>query len=511
LRPARVRIPICLDSDAKITVLVNGKVVRTISLLAAAGGRLALRLLVQNVTRWTESFRTAQIQLRFSYDGQPHRPILLMGDEQSVCRPELIQRWTWGYARTSLLYFGLAWGTIPALAVVILASFRIHNAALRTYAVVGACVLWLAGLMGIPDLAHIPVKGWIRRSFGATRSEPNGFLRRNRRALATGLLAACFVGSASGATRVLWCYRVRQHYESLIRKAMRTTDGISPAVFEALSQIPWRPEAQILAEKSAWEARGGDSKDRFRRIAAKLAAQPQLEAAIRSAPPREHLPFYLDRDDRVLSNPLTWYASVIIEGERFDEEVLVKRAIDLLRPRTDPESRLLLANLVIILRHKDEAIREQEVMALEHQIDSGLPDAVMGTHSYLAACDMLAGYHLAGCEKAEASKWLQQELDARMHYRSSGTLWLRPPEKFLAYYMFALYGNLDGGGELRGAGAEHAKELTQRCDFRSAFQDIARSFPRFSSTEEWQKGTVIAQREHMENYLDDSLRKGWRY
>src|SRR5207244_2596898 len=63
LRPARVRIPICISSDTVVRLSVNGELVRTMSLAEAPNGRLSFRTLAQSVTRYTEGRETTQLQL----------------------------------------------------------------------------------------------------------------------------------------------------------------------------------------------------------------------------------------------------------------------------------------------------------------------------------------------------------------------------------------------------------------------------------------------------------------
>jgi hypothetical protein len=432
----------------------------------------------------------------------------------------MIQRWTTGYAISSVLYFGLAWATILAFAIVILANFRIQNELLRYYAVVATCVTWIAGLIGIPDLARIPVRGWIRQLFGATQSDSSTFLRRRRRSLTLVLLAIVFLASTAEVRQILSSYRMQQRYSSLIREGLQT-DDLRP-VLTALALAPWRREAQVLVEKSAWlgrtqpDSEGGP----FRLIAASLAANPTVEYAILHAPSRDHLPSYLDASSYRLNNPLVWYASIIIEGEGFHEETLVKEAITLLRQSEDQESALLLQTLVITHPTKDKDggdLQYRQVTELEKQLSSaGLSETVRSTHTYLFACDALFGYHLAVCDKDAATKWFTLELTAReLHRLNEDTLWLRPPEKFLAFYIFALYGDWrDGGVDLHGAGALRAAHLTHRsnCDYRAEFnKEIRPSYRQFEHIENWRKGTVLAQLSQINEYIESSLSKGWRY
>jgi hypothetical protein len=514
LRRARVRIPICVDAETVVKVFIDGELVRVTALAPVASGRRTIRILVQDVTRWTEGREATPLHLQFSSNDQSDSLFILLSEDLPHCRPMLLQRGGGRYAWTSALYFLLAWTNLLTVAVVALANLRIQDATLRTYAVLGTCVMWIAGLLGLPDLAKIPVRTWIRRLFAATHPVAGGFLLRRRRELALAALAGVLVASGAAFQQIVHCYWVRQRYTSLIREGLRLSDDVSPAAVAALELVPWRREAQILVERSAFEARqAANREDRFRRVAASLDEAPGLEAAIRSALSNQ-LPPYLVASP-ALSNPVVWYASLIIEGESFGENRLVEKAKSLLRSSNDPEATLLLANLEITDKTIDGDVQEQRVKDLERRLKSTtIPLTLLGTHSYLAACDMLAGYHLAGCEKEAASYWLENELRARA--KAGGeTLWLRPPEKFTAYYLFALYGGMTNANvDRESPGARRAQRLAVHndCDYRAEFRRIAEtSASQFSKREGWEKGTVIAQIGRLEAFLEDSLNQGWRY
>jgi hypothetical protein len=79
--------------------------------------------------------------------------------------------------------------------------------------------------------------------------------------------------------------------------------------------------------------------------------------------------------------------------------------------------------------------------------------------------------------------------------------------------MFVLYGNWSGGGvDREGEGPKRVIRLTEeKCDYRSEFKAISKSYSQFENAEAWKKGTVLAQIDRLNEYLEDSLSKGWRY
>jgi hypothetical protein len=474
-----------------------------------------MRMFVQNLSRWTEACGAVDIQLRFSSYGQPRAPIVLLSEEQPHCKPALIQRWTAAHALTAASFFVLAWTTILLLAVVLLAYVPIQSDSFRIFGVVITSATWIAGLLGITDLARIPVRAWIRQLFGATHPEMGGVLQRHRRFIAISVLAAVFLLSASVAQLVIRGYWIRLQYTSLI---FNGTNDIDPAI-EALKLVPWRTEAPILLERAAWEIRsagGPQQENRFRSIAERLA-DSNVDEVMRGVASSNQRPFYLDGSPPVVSNPIAWYASFIIEGEGFNDDKLVNKAMALLRSSADKntESKLVLDRLDSA-NELNGKVQSKKVKDFESWLDdSDFPSALLSTHSYLAACDFLFGYHLLGCEKTDATTWLAAELSARsQHNGDSEILWLRPPEKFNAYYMFALNGYLTNAGvDLDGPAATRVRKLTPiGCDYSSDFhREISTRFTAFQDKSEWEKGTMIGALEHLEPYLQESLKKGWRY
>jgi hypothetical protein len=517
LRRARVRIPICVKGNTVVKVFVDGELARVATLAPITSGQFTLRILVQEVTRWTEASEATLLQLQFSYDDQSDSVFVLQSEDQPKCRPTLLQRRGGRYVWTSALYFLLSWANLLTVAVVALANLRIQDETLRTYAVLGTCVMWIAGLLGLPDLAKIPVRAWIRRLFAATRPLSGSWFVQRRRELAIVALTGVLVASGSAFIEVVQCYWVRQRYTSLIRQGERSKDDISPAAIAALKLVPWRREAQILIERSAFEARNVANQDeRFRRIAAGVDDTPGVYAAIRSALSNQ-LPSYLVVDSPPIINPIVWYASLIIEGESDRESRLVQKAVALLSAHDDPESELFLAVLEMTDRRVAMDEREQRAKRLEDRLESAtVPNQLLKTHSYLFAADTLAGFHLAGCEKDAASDWLRNELRARAAHSDRGeTLWLRPPEKFIAFYLFALYGGMtDANVDQQSFGARRAKSLAYRddCDFRLEVGRIAETFSsQFKKREKWENGTVFAQISRLKEFLEESLAQGWRY
>ena len=513
LRPARVRIPICVNAETVVKVFVDDHFTRQVTLKPGAAGSFMLRILAQDVTPWTEAREVAVVQLQFSSGNQSDSPFILLSDEQPQCRPLLLQRRGRRYTWMSALYFFLAWANLLTLSVVALATFETHQEALGNYAVLGTCLVWLAGLLGLPDLARIPVRAWVRRTFAATHPVNSGLLGRRRRQLAMVVLVGVLALSGVPFTQVMSCSWVRHQYTRLIDEAQESSTNVNPAALAALRLAPWRKEAQILVEKAVFAERaGGES---FRQVAATLSDDTDVYKVIEQAARLNRPPGYLKAKSPAVGNPVVWYASVIIEGETENDTKQLDKAKSLLQLNADPESQLLLDTLKFAYFPSDGDGDEQEklVKTLETQLfGPHKPQGyLLSTHAYLFACDSLFHYHLQGCEKDAALKCLEAELSARAR-ADDRTLWLRPPDKFTAFHIFRNYGGMNDPTFTHGnMGTKEAKKLIDACpDFLPDFNQI-HAFQTFSTREGWERNTVFAEGFVLRERINNLLAEGWRY
>lgn len=512
VRRARIRIPICVNAETVVKLFVDGDLVRRATLAPAAARTYTLRTLAQDITRWTEAREVSVLKLQFSSDNQSDSPIILFSDEQPQCRPLLLQRRGGTYIWKSAFYFLLAWANLLTLSIVALATLEIQQETLRIYAVLGTGLLWFAGLLGLPDLARIPIKAWIRRIFAATQPASSGRLGHRRRELAIVVLLVALAASGVACTEVIRCYWVRYQYTNLIRQARDQSD--LTLAFEAFKLVPWRREAQILIEVYAFKRRDLTNPESFRTVGAALDKHPGVYAAIEQAARSNEQPSYLKKKPHI-SNPVAWYASIIIEGENEEKTELVDKAKSLLRLHPDPESELLLETLeaVAYFTSSDGELQERLVKNLEARLRDPR-SSLEHTHSYVFASDSLFFYHLQGCEQDEASRWLEDELRI-WDNAAEQTLWLRPPEKYFAYYVFGTYGsNPDATFDRESPGAIKAQEWvkTDTCDFIPSIRRIEdRTRSKFSTREAWAKKTIFVGNVDLKDVIDSLLKQGWRY
>ena len=514
LRRARVRIPVCVKTETVAKVFVNGELARQTVFTPVAGDQYTLRILVLDVTRWTEGRAATRLQLQLSSNSQSDSLFIPLSEDQPHCRPIVLQRRGARYSLTSGLFFLLAWANVLTIAFLTLATFsKDRDQTLRNYAVLITALVWLTSLLGLPDLAKIPVRSWIRRLFAATQPIGHGW-RVRRRELVTAALAIVLGASVFASKPVATGYWHRDRYTRLIKQGLQSLNTNQPAI-EAFKLEPWRKEAQILLERSAFLSRPAGTADTFRSVAAELASTLGVEAAILSQP---LLPLYLQPDILAVANPMAWYASFLIEGDSVDDGPLARQARNFLST-SDPESALILAYLDMTDSSIEVEEQERRAKALGDRLERVGPKdlELLLSHSYLWASDTLAMYHLAYCDQEAASYWLAKELKARLDYAGQ-VLWLRPPEKFGAFYLFGEHGGMTDAGILPGSlGAKRAQlaDSNERCgfDFRPVIKKMSGEYSVFKTREGWVNGTIYEYigNSQLEELLESLLTKGWRY
>ena len=526
LRPAEIDIPLQFPARASVRLFVNDELVETLE-FSYSNDPSRIHHLTKDITRWTESRQSSRVQLFISYFGEQATTTILLDAHNSQLEPKLIQKWSWAYGLQSLFFFAFAWSSIVGLAIILLAHLQPLGDTFRFYAVVIAVISWVAGVLGLPDAARIPLRSMLRSLYSRTNSKSSSSSFYNRRRplwLASLFLVSVLVGSGAGA--VIYCLAIRQYYSSLIYQALDESDwgAKQTKIRQALRLLPWRKEAQMLFENQAYDMRKREDMENFRRTIREFARDQDVKQAITNAPDENHLPLCLTKSagSTFLNDPVVWYASTIIEGEGFQEKQLMNEAVSILATRRDPVAQMQLQKTELELALANEAADDSEVDtkadALRKQLEQHYESR--GTYVYQSACDTLGFYYLRNCDRELASKWYGEELSARDH-QSSDTepRWLRPPDKLMLFYMFASYWNMNGEDVgmanclLQNGTCNPPIDEQDRCDFKSMFEEKLRNPNKdYQEKSAWTKNTVVEDGgRKLRGALEISLKKGWRY
>ena len=526
LRPAEIDIPLQFSARTSVRLFVNDELIDTIEFSQSSDASF-IHHLTKDITRWTESRESSRVQLLISYFGQRATTAILLGTHRFELQPKLLQKWTWPYGLQSLFFFAFAWSSIVALAIILLAHLQPLGDTFRFYAVLIAVVGWIAGVLGLPDAARIPLRPMLRSLYSKTNSKaslPSSFYI-GRRFLCVVSLFLIFVLVGSGAGAVIYCLGIRQYYSTLIHRALEESDPAAKQarIRQALTLLPWRKEAHMLFEREAYGLRDLEDMGNFRKYIREFALDQNVKQAIRNAPDEDHLPFCLSKSggSAFLNDPVVWYASTIIEGEGFAEKQLMNEAISILATRKDPVAQMQLQKseleLVLANEEADDSEADKKADALREQLEQNYESR--GTHVYQSACDTLAFYYLRNCDREMASKWYGKELSARKHQSNEGEpRWLRPPDKLMLFYMFGSYWNMKGEGVemanclLQNSTCNPPIDEQDRCDFKTMFEERLRNPNKdYQDEAAWTKNTIRENGLKLSGAIENSLTKGWRY
>jgi hypothetical protein len=528
LRPAEIEIPLVLSASASVRLSIDDELIETFEFPFSPESAPIVQHITKNVTKWTEGHDTSTIRLIISYRGEQATTTVLLGGASAELGTKASQGWRWSYSLQSLAFFALAWSCIVGLAILILAHIQPLGDTFRFYAVLIAVLTWIAGVIGLPDVAKIPLRPMLRRLYSKTRSSSArpSELNTKRRVGWMLSLFLVFLLISSGVGVIIYCLSIRQYYSSLIHKALAEPDQKTrdPYIRQALSLLPWRKEAQMLFERDAYGLRDAEDMKGFRTYIREFSLDPTVKQAIIRAPDLEHLPLGLTRaaGSTFLSEPVVWYASTIIEGEDPEETRLMNEAVSILAPRTDPAARIQLGNikLDLLLTAEPPDFDAIDCAAIELQALLTQNYTSRSTHVYQAACDTLAGYYLSLCERDLAYEWYEKELSARKGQTTDTgePLWLRPPEKLMLYHMFATKWNMKGESVRRAVCLLEPRQCNPKlredesCDFKSIFEEKLWSANQdYQNQVAWTRKTIRENGLRLDQIIENSLKKGWSY
>jgi len=509
-----VHFPLYVSAHAVARLSVNGGPSGTYDIQASVDGVPLLHDLSANVFEWSGEGRTSIVRLRISHGRDQGSATILNNPEEEEYSPRALQDRTFLSVARPTLFFSLAWGSVLAWAIVLVANVHILDDTLRFYATLTVVGGWIASVLGLPGLAKIPLRSVVRRAYASTQD----------RLLAAGaLLIGLFCVGAVGAVRVLSALTLRYVYTSLIRTSLSQGTAADPAgVARAFAMLPGRREAQILFERHAYTLRTQPGVLAMHAYVKNFVANPAVKAAVEAAASATQMPSALkdSPDPQWFYDPIVWYASVLPEAEDSSDTTLTRYAVQLLElrapPETHPEAYLLRQSLELRLQQDDrEAVRriQKELTAF---VGTTREASYFGTFEYELACDRLAASYVRACKPYEATYWFQNELNARRQRNSNSgdTIFHRPAHKLLLYHLFMSYSHVEESGEDVAARIlDDVPRGSVNCQpYRQTFVANVLNDPRYVAYKDrgaWLQQTIVDT--SLESLLNASLAMGWRY
>ena len=527
---SQVQLSLWASTNASVKLYINDRFVKTFEYTHSPNPVPQLQTISTDVTKWVEEKKSSTMRLLISYGGQKGKVFLLSDRYLTDFEPKLVLKFSPTYFFKSAAFISLSWLAILSVAVIILARIQILGDSFRFYAVLTTILLWLAGLIGLSDLAKIPVQSGMRRIWSKTRSDENpitaagtprrgfvGWFMRWRRALTLMLLFLVSLPTVYYAGQIISGMVIRHYYTSLINRAVEGSNQ-DEYIRRAFVLVPWRKEAQILFERCAWSRRDpADNNSAFRKYVRDFVNNKEVRSAVEAVQRDKSYPFFVRAENSsAFNDPVLWYASLLPEAEVPGETTTRTQAISYLSApdqQMNPEAKIQHASLSMELlqSQKDKQTEYKESMEkLHHLLLNSNSNNVTASFPYQIGCDTLASYYLQNSNATEANKWFRKVIQARKRQRTltSDPIWHRPPEKLMLYYMFVSDVPLTGTEEV----LKRAKDLRDFCvEFKDGFEkEFLKPYEEYKKPETWRANTALDDK--VIAYLQGTLlNKGWKY
>lgn len=548
-RPSEFCLSLYASSDTVVKLYVNGYKLEpheyssgqdSLRLKGAGQQAPLLHQIRQDVTRWVEGRNLSTIQLYFFCEDAQSTVTILTGAEQPEIKSALLQKWSRPYAIQATAFFALIFLNSLGLIILAAAHSRSFGEVFQYYAVITGILAWLFAFLGVATQVRISLWPKLRQLYAVTRHHRTLFLIS---------LLVVFVLVSGGLGVVTYSLRKRQQYSALIKRAMDgSTEDDDESIAQAFALIPWRREAQILFERQAWERRNAADMAGFRKHVRDFVGRKEVLEAVENVRQNQGvnksgvLPFYLTEEESVLGDPIVWYASLLPEVDEGRELKGLNRAIELLSAYDTPEAVMQRMSLELTLlttqsddpqlasaKEDYERKAEEVVGKLKELLNQYTGKSESYSFAYQIGADSLATYYIRLCRYKEtgfyqeAFHWFQKEIHLRSQLAtlSKKSLWHRPPDKLILYYMLCPDCSTTGGGSERGKAFLrnynycycYKNELWKTGDLQCIgdwFKKQMEQYSQYQKREAWFKNSIL-NTEVDSDIKNNLLRQGWRY
>ena len=485
-----------------------------------------VQVLQESVTGAAEVRKIASVRLLIVYrDGEGNATVPVERGSRFPLHPSLTQTWTWKSFLSVFMFFAAAWGCLLGLAILVVSTQRSLGDRFRYYAVLVVVLTWIGGILGLPDLAKIPVQPFLRRLYSSTHPH---------RVSISLIFLLCALAISVLAGRIVYCLIVRQRYASLIEQALNEDQRAANTIKKAFVLQPWRREAQALFELSAYKVRRPsyaysatqpEFMQPFREYVSLFLKDPQVQNSVEKALASPKPSCCLKpQAESTSSDPVIWYASILPESVNDDSGASTSIAyLSKYAGNNRSEAKLIQLSLQLYLDRNDEDRAVADASALSATLNGAAQKGGESTFAFQFAADYLGSHYVRFCNFQSAYEWFNREINARdlqpqYRFRADVPLWQRPPQKLILPYMFLLYGPMKDQDVATDNYFRKAQRLLDSyalpCDpsFRKEFETkLLDYYPGFKQWDAWLNGTLLDPKIKVDQYIRQSLDEGWRY
>ena len=492
LRPASLSIPVSVSEPVRLVISCNNNQVWS-GVLEGRQPNPLLYSLVVDITKEKESVNTSEINFRFIFTETPGTVCIPLQHAQ-YGKPALIERRQLSYSWLSACFHILAWGTLLNTLVVALSASRLF--ADPRIAASTALISSIAGYFGLRGTSILKVKDRIRSLYGAVRG-PKG------RVVMSALAIALLISSTASGMCLYGAWR-RVDYTKHITDYLNMKAPDPMLLREAFIREPWRPEAQILIEQTAYVLRA--DRESLRAYIRKFIDDPAVQNAVDRA--GVSAPYYLKRESPTTSDPTLWFAGILPEGDDETEWQRYDSALARLKGREGCASELQYL-VLSIPRNTDEAAMRTGLKALQ-ALEEKCERSDVSSHGIQLALDLLGQDQIRESNQAAAVNTFQKLLRIRQRaIRTAGLPW-RVPEKLVLFHMFrSIFDHTTPKDDPIHSRADVYLDYENfRPKFRREIYDTDAN-AKFRTLKGWEEGT-IEDENFREKGILEMLNDGWR-
>jgi len=453
LRPAELQLRLVVSAPAEVFVRNREKLIvgRTIT-----GPDLAsvLQTISVDISDIAEGLQELEIEVTIRFaEGEGTAGLF---EDDSLCASAVMQRFDEKRFAIGVAFFFAINLVVTSAAIGIAGLESSMSAALRSYAIIGVAAGWLYQLLGLPNISALDVRRPLRAFFASTRPY--------RIFVTVALLVGGIVGAEHSAT-VVNALRQRARYADAIIAGSGSTEEAEVQAVAALTQFPWRREAQILIEAQMYGFRDIDLK-RMRAMATRFTQKPAVQRAVRT--PLAAYAAYLKKESNTTNDPAIWFASLVFDS---DDPRANDLGLSVLSDRRTEEASALrtLIEISVAQGAHDTKRIEQLHDALERQFANANHSQLAHTFAYQLGCDTLAAHYIErarwaadrcqpNCSASAAEiggdldkslLFFRKVVSARKELLGVQPVWLRPPQKLDAFHILASAPGDQGPGPVR--------------------------------------------------------------
>lgn len=378
----------------------------------------------------------------------------------------------------------------------------------REFAAGGSALIWLATLLGLPDLVRLPVREYLSKLACYVHQS-------NYRIFA---VMAMVVLLAIPVVYIGNCMVMRYQYTSKIDTYLST--GEISNLMDAFRLFPQRLEAMLLFENKLLSESTESAPNNLRRIAHDFISNKLVTDAVEGSTNSFISKCSYDHAKFPLS-PELWYATVLPMAESHESSRYKRDARQRVGNLSEANAKLFADILdlelhTICTSESEGSCPERTISEIVKNMESLANDpSVHNTHIYQEALDHMAQSAIAVCDVDRAIEMYNKLLDERRVTLSSATRrkWLRTARKLSLFHVFRALRNPHETGET----IDLAKNLIEKCptsDLRIRIEEeLYDVYDEFQDPKAWFGRTyAISEDENIaETVKTDYSTSCWRY